>query len=341
MISMTLTTTMTSRIFMPFIRSVNRGALPLLLLTATLFGLSKPAMAETVLTIMSFNTWGAGTNDSQPLEHTVAAIRAADPDLVGLQEIRAEASGCAADECPPDQSSVAPELAEALGYHLLEQLADNEVLWANAILSRYPIVGPTPGGLGARIDVDGREVLLFNIHATDFPYQPFQLLDIPYGDAPFLDTAAEAVTAAREARRGALALLFADIEAAGAAELIAVTGDFNEPSHRDWTADAVSAGLQPLVVDWPFTRALEAAGFTDAFRAAHPDEVARPGFTWSPLIGEDDSGDHRDRIDYVFVQAPTLRIESVKVVGEPGPWTDVAVAPWPSDHRAVAARVKF
>jgi exodeoxyribonuclease-3 len=298
---------------------------------------SHTATAEMLLSVMSFNTWGAGTNAGKSIDETVAVIRAANPDIIGLQEIRAESANCTAEHCPSAPVSVAPQLAAALGYELLEQLDDNEVLWANAILSRYPIRSATPGGLGARIDVNGRDVLLFNIHATDYPYGPFQLLSIPYGQAPFLTTAEQAIDAAWQARKSAYQLLVADLTAAGPASAIFITGDFNEPSFRDWTAAAVAAGIHPLVVDWPFSRAIEALGFTDVFRATHPDPVAKPGFTWSPNITAEAPDDHPDRIDFIFARGVGMQVNSAHIVGETGPWTDIAIEPYPSDHRAVVA----
>lgn len=295
--------------------------------------------AETRLTVMSFNTWGAGSNAGLGIDQTVEVIRAVNPDLIGLQEIRPETIPCKAAVCPPDSASLAPELAKALGYELLEQPEDNEALWANAILSRYPILSATPGGLGARIAVNGREVLLFNIHATDFPYQPFQLLSIPYGDAPFLRTAGEAIAAASAARQGALDLLKSDLGAAGPADLSLITGDFNEPSFRDWSAEAAAAGVHPMAVDWPFTRALEELGFVDVFRQLHPDPLLKPGFTWSPTITADTRSDHRDRIDFIFARGVGIEIESAHIVGEPGPWSDIVIDPFPSDHRAVIATI--
>ena len=41
---------------------------------------------------------------------------------------------------------------------------------------------------------------------------------------------------------------------------IAVTGDFNEPSHLDWTPRAATAGRCPLAVNYPSTRALTDTG---------------------------------------------------------------------------------
>lgn len=306
---------------------------------------SAAIQAETKLRVMSFNAWGAGSNAGLGIEQTAAVIRAANPDIIGLQEIRPESAQCDAENCPAGPASVAPQLAAALGYELLQQLEDNEVLWANAILSRYPIRSATPGGIGARIDVNGREVLLFNIHTTDFPYGPFQLLSIPYGSAAFLDTAEQAEDAAWQARKGAFELLRADLEAAGTAEAIFITGDFNEPSFRDWSQAAADAGVHPMEVTWPFTHAVEQLGFTDVFRAAHPDPLLKPGFTWSPTIAADttqDHGqDHRDRIDFIFGWSENLQIETAEIVGEPGRWSDIAIEPYPSDHRAVIAEISF
>ena len=58
-----------------------------------------------------------------------------------------------------------------------------------------------------------------------------------------------------------------------------MTGDFNTPSHLDWTP-AVDGRPRRTVhypVPWPVTSAVAAAGFIDAYRAVHPDPVAAPG----------------------------------------------------------------
>lgn len=73
----------------------------------------------------------------------------------------------------------------------------------------------------------------FNVHFTDYPYQPYQLLGIPYGDAPLLETAEEAVGAATSARGLALDLLLAELDVARIADAAFIFGDFNEPSHGD------------------------------------------------------------------------------------------------------------
>lgn len=299
-----------------------------------------PAMAGT-LTVMSFNIWGGGANEGKGIEETLAVIRAVNPDIIGIQETRLESDPCTADHCPAAGPSVAPALAAALGFHLHEQTAENPALWANAVLSRFPIGAPSANDLGVPITVEGRTVWAFNIHLDDSPYQPYQLLKIEYGDAPFIATEAEAIRFAEETRGPALALLAADMKAAEGAAAAFVFGDFNEPSHRDWTAEAAAKGTHPIAVAWPTTRAVEAMGFTDAFRAVYPDPVARPAFTWTPTGDPADPEDHHDRIDFVFARAPGLVVEAAGIVGEKAPEAEVVVTPWPADHRAVFARIRY
>ncbi|MBM3666245.1 MAG: hypothetical protein FJW90_01975 [Actinobacteria bacterium] len=299
---------------------------------------------ETELTAMSFNVWGGGANEGKPIDQTVAAIEAADADLIGVQETRLEGDVCTADFCPAAGPSVAKEIADALGYEVYEQEAteaNRPLQWANAIISRYPIEGHTANDSGVEIDVDGRSVYAFNIHLDDSPYQPYQLLDIKYGKAPFLDTEEQAIAFARQTRGPAIELLRQEMAEADDADATFVFGDFNEPSGRDWTAEAVEAGNQPIEVEWPTTKAIEDEGFVDAYREANPDPVAKPAFTWTPTSKPTVKWDHHDRIDFVFARAEDLTVEDSSIVGESEANAEIVVDPWPSDHRAVVATVKF
>jgi exonuclease III len=299
-----------------------------------------PAGAET-LRVMSFNIWGGGANEGKGIEETVAAIKAAGADVVGLQETRLEPDPCTATDCPATGDSVAPAIAAALGWHVHDQTATNVALWANAVISRYPIGPASPNDLGVPLDVNGRTVWLFNIHLDDEPYQPYQLLGIEYGPAPFITTEAEAVTFAAETRGPAMELLGADMAAAEGAAAVIVTGDFNEPSVHDWTPEAVAAGQKPVEVEWPTTGRLVADGFVDAYRVIHPDPVAKPAYTWTPRYDEAATDDHPDRIDFVLVRGEGVRVTDAAIVGEDGPRSDIVVMPWPSDHRAVVAEIDF
>lgn len=297
--------------------------------------------AGRTLRVMSFNIWGGGLNEGRGVEDTLAALRAADADIVGLQEVSAEGAECAAEDCPPAGETVTRTIAEALGYYYLEQTKVSDANWNNAILSRYPITGETPLGLGAAIDVEDARVYLFNVHLTDYPYQPYQLLGIEYGAAPFIDSAAQAIEHARAARKSGLDVLRRELETIDPAAVVFVTGDFNEPSHRDWTAAAAAAGYHPLAVEYPTVRWLEEQGFEDLMRVAFPDEVAHPAFTWTPRPPEDDAAEHHDRIDYVFARGAGIVVQGVEIVGEKRPQAELVSTPWPSDHRAVVATVRL
>jgi exonuclease III len=124
-----------------------------------------------------------------------------------------------------------------------------------------------------------------------------------------------------------------------------IFGDFNEPSHRDWSARAAAAGRHPLAVSWPLVRALEAEGFVDALRAVYPDEMDKPAYTWTPTTRPDDPADHHDRIDFVLVRGASpegeVTIEAAGIVGEQAPAADLVVTPWPSDHRAVRVVIRL
>jgi hypothetical protein len=86
-------------------------------------------------------------------------------------------------------------------------------------------------------------------------------------------------------------------------------------------------------------RLLAGAGLRDSFREVNPDAAARPGYTFTPgaphAAGR--PAHRQSRIDYVFAAGRSETLAS-QVVGEAGgPVTDIAVFPWPSDHRAVVS----
>ena len=313
----------------------------LFLTAAALALMAAGVQAQTKLRIMSFNVWGGGQNEGKGVEETVAAIKAAGADIVGMQETRLESDPCTAESCPATGPSVAKAIAEQLGFYYYDQTQENVALWANAVISRYPIGKATEHDLGVPIDVNGTTVWAFNIHHDDEPYQPYQLLGIEYGPAPFIKTEAEAQEWANKTRGPAMDLLFEDMKAADGAAAIFVFGDFNEPSEYDWTDATVAAGQQPVKVQWPTTHRLSEAGFVDTYRAVWPDPAAKPAYTWTARGDEKDPEDHHDRIDFAFAKAANLKVLSAAIVGETGPRTDVAVDPWPSDHRSTVAEIEF
>lgn len=137
-------------------------------------------------------------------------------------------------------------------------------------------------------------------------------------------------------------------------EPVVILGDFNEPSHLDWTDDYAARGadrwvgnpsgrpLRPAIA-WAGSRALMGAGLRDAYRTVFPDPVAKPGNTWTPPYATGTPGRKPwedqvlDRIDMIYYGGG-LEVVSAAVVGESAETSDLVIAgPWPSDHRAVLA----
>jgi exodeoxyribonuclease III len=289
---------------------------------------ARTGAAET-LRVMTFNLWQGGEEGKQPLSQTIKVIEEAKADLVGLQET----AGIERGGKKPDN---ARRIAEQLGWDYIDQGG------GTGVISRYNLNGHSPQKLGVRVEMpSGKAVWLFNVHFAHAPYQPYQLLKIPYADAPFIETAEQAVREARKARGQQVRVLLGEIKKVSDGKTpILITGDFNEPSLLDWTKSVVFEGGCPLAVRWPTTAAVHDAGFADAYREIHPDPVKRPGYTWTPITTEDDPKDRLDRIDFVFA-GRGVKVITAAIIGERADRADIVVKPYPSDHRAVVATVTW
>lgn len=287
------------------------------------------------LSVMTYNIWWGGMSTDAPLEQTAQVIRESGARIVAIQEKESWD-----ERGEPFYRNNAQALADLLGWDLLNQDIEIEGTWNDvAILSDIPIEAASDSQLCAMLTLDDRPLAFCNIHLYSSPYQPYQLKGIEYRDAPLLDNAQDAVDAANEARGNGVDTLLNEIEGFDEDMVVIVAGDFNEPSHLDWTEAAAEAGIHPMAVEFPQSMKMAQAGFTDAYREHFPDEVESPGFTWTPTTEEDDPQDHHDRIDFVYVRGG--EVSSVQIVGEKPERADLVVTPWPSDHRAVVVEIMF
>jgi endonuclease/exonuclease/phosphatase family metal-dependent hydrolase len=288
------------------------------LITASIMGtpFSVTAQANTplaaTLRVMTFNIWLGG--ELVDFGKVVEAIQAANADVVGLQESEGNVR----------------RLAQALGWqHVNERMQ---------IISRFPLIDP-PGGDGTYLFVQiapGQVVAMGNVHLPSSPYGPELLRD----GSPLADVMEnERVTrlAALQPSLTALPMLVAQ------GVPVFLTGDFNTPSHLDWTEAMTKVRDQvKMAVEWPVTKALETAGLTDAYRAVHVDPTRRIGITWTPgyPVPRLKPDEVVDRIDLIFVGG-NVEVLSAEIVGEAGGQdVDIPIAPFPSDHRGVVATVK-
>jgi endonuclease/exonuclease/phosphatase family metal-dependent hydrolase len=270
-----------------------------------------PGPTATVLKVLTLNTY---FDARAGVDKMVDLIRRTGADLVGLQEV----------------NTTTRKLAEKLGMHYLQQ--DKRT----ALLSRFPIESVTPKKYGVAVTLEnGRKVGFLNAHTTSFPNQSHQLLHLPIGGGPYLDTEKQAVWWADKTRGREFRSIISEADGLGLPAI--ATGDFNEASHLDWTERTAAIKRHPIKVEWPGSKALEKAGFKDSYRVKYPDEVAHPGNTWTPTTADDDPKDHHDRIDFVMYRGPELELKDVQIVGENSKNADIVIDPYPTDHRAVLA----
>lgn len=269
-----------------------------------------PGPAATVLRVLTLNTY---FDSRSGVDAMVDLIRQTEADLIGLQEV--------------NQTTKA--LAEELGMHFVQQ--DKRT----ALLSRFAIDETTPSKHGVTVTLDnGQKLSFLNVHATSFPNQPHQLIRSPKGGGPYISTEKQAIWWADTTRGREFRAMVADADRLGHPAI--AVGDFNEPSHLDWTEETAAAGHHPIKVEWPGSKTFEKAGFLDSYRVMHPDPVTKPGHTWTPRPNPEPD-DHFDRIDFVMYRGEALKLSNVQVVGENHDNADIVIDPFPTDHRAVLA----
>lgn len=271
-------------------------------------------MAE--LRLLQLNIEYGGTGVS--FDAVVEVIRASGAPVAALQE------GC----------GNVPRVASALGWSYYDVRTQ--------VVSTLPLHDPPDRAAGVvYVEVEpGRVLALVNVHPTSRGYGPFRVKRV------------QKQRVLKRERRGRLRQIQPSLDAA--ATLISdgvpvvLLGDFNAPSHRDWTAATV--GMRPHITkpfEWPTSVAAEDAGLVDAYRAVYPDPVAHPGLTWPaqrPFVeGYNPAADGHaeDRIDLMYL-SPDVTVEAMRIVGEAeSPHSDVSMTPWPTDHRGLLAELQF
>ncbi len=266
------------------------------------------ARAEPVeLKVMVFNIWRSGVQLS--LHQVVAAIRAADPDVVALQE--------------PEGNS--RKIADLLGWNYVDERVH--------LISRYPLYMGTQDDVHfSYVEVQRSKVVaISNLHLPSDAYGPElvrdggKLEDVLQGEADNRMYMLEPYAAAMP-------------KVAAQGVPVIVGGDFNSPSHLDWTETMVKARPDAVKfpVEWPESKLMADSGFVDSYRTVHADPAAKPGLTWTPgyphpFVRPQET---HDRIDYIYsIGAKAVASDVVGEVG--GPDVAIGLDPWPADHRAL------
>jgi len=266
------------------------------------------------LSVLTWNIWHGGRHDGDVIgiEKVAAAIRESGADVVTMQETYGSGA----------------QIADMLGWHFYLRSSNLSVMSRYPIRATHDLYQPFRLG-GVTIEISpGNFVRLFSLWINSVP------------DLPTTNIAAktvEEIVAADNKTRGSeirdiLKSLMPLMAESDSVPLI-VAGDFNAPSHLDWT-EAMKDNHGGLVVPWPVSLQMDAAGFTDAFRTANPDVVHDVGRTWSPRLDSPELGKYgfQDRIDFIYLHGARVKVTDSRMIDhlEPG---------WPSDHAAVFARL--
>jgi exodeoxyribonuclease III len=305
--------------------------------------------ADVDVKVLSFNVFHADTTSVSSRTKLAEIIQASGANLVGIQELDTTQT-----------ASIVSRLTTLTGkqwYSLQQSVDDEQILSTFPIIQAAPTITETLSGIGvqpttwgAQVEITpGHNAWIFNAHVNSRPYQPEDLRD-----GTLAQNEAAIVAAAQNARGATINSILNYISITGAkndGKPVFITGDFNEPSHLDWTQAAANSTPRSydLKVAWPNSIMVAQAGFTDIYRQIHPNELTSPGYTWTPGVPSFGSAppttnpnDVHDRIDFVYSTGATVTAVSANTIGYPdgNVNTEANVAGYNSDHRAVIANSK-
>lgn len=321
---------------------------------------------DDTISVMQLNIWHEGTMVKNGFEGIVDNIINTSPDMVTINEINNH-----------EGVDFIPRLLEALENreYIYNGMSSNRI----GIISKYPIteqhnIFPIENEHGsilkARIDVNGKTVVLYSGHLH---YQHYSCY-LPRGyngstwekmDNPITDVDSILSQSRKSDRLKAINVFIDDSkQETEKGNIVIIGGDFNEPSHLDWTEETKDLwDHNGTIVEWDVSKKLYDNGYKDSYREFYPDVVNYPGFTFpsdnvdaevSKLTWAPDS-DERDRIDFIYYY-PTNKISLVESIMV-GPETSIVnsirvkedtkerfILPtgiWPTDHKAILSTFKI
>ncbi len=262
--------------------------------------------------VMTYNILYSTSN-----EKTLKVLRETAADIIGLQEI---------------STSRLIELAQQLGYHYYSfpkttaNMSDEDT----GILSRFPITRFLNDGVVVKVNPD-LDVAIFTVHLSPYPYEPYDFRD------GIITTAEQAIVSASATRLGEVQPVLEEVSQLRNEHVpVFLTGDFNEPSHLDWTSATASINMHfSKIVEWPVSKLIVESGLIDAYRLKFANPANFPGNTWTTLKTENEV---YDRIDIIYqTSETTFMLKDIRLVGGEGDAAGITVEGYPSDHYAVIA----
>ncbi len=297
------------------------------------------APIERDLRVLVWNVLHGANDVDKGAEKTLAIIRSVEPDIVLLQE---------SYDIDGDRPRLGEWLAGELGWNQ-HQAKSTHLCVLTPMELEATFFHHAWHGVGALLrDSHQRELLAWSIWIDYRAYIGYELRDNPtMSDEDLLAAEFE-----RSSRLQQATAIIAHLQEAGqlSADVpLLVGGDWNTPSHLDWTKDTARVYKHRRDLALPVSKAMNDAGFMDTFRAVHPNPVQHPGITWSPMfrgpaVGEEGTPQSFHRIDRLYLKNPadvserwSLRSVAGKVL--PLVWEDDSIPvkerTFPSDHGAL------
>ena len=259
------------------------------------------------LNLMAWNIWHGGRRHGREIgpQQVIDFIKETGTDIVMMQETYG--SGAL--------------IADALGYYFY--LASSNI----SVMSKYPILETWTVYDAFRCGVTTIELSMgqkINLASLWIHYLPGWRTDSRDPKAsPEKLIKGEDETRHKEIKE-IVQLLDPYIQKADDIPLI-IGGDFNSPSHKDWIQEA-SAWHNGLVVEWPVSKVMKEAGFSDSFREIRTDiNYQSPTMTAAELTY---------RIDYIYYKGVKL-----KAVDSDMHFRYKGI--WPSDHPSVTTTLSI
>ncbi|MBT4069606.1 MAG: hypothetical protein HOB42_07330 [Candidatus Marinimicrobia bacterium] len=317
------------------------------ILSTVIFGLGifkwsntqKSNQNEDKLRVLVWNVLHGANDVDQGAEKTLAIIRSAAPDIVLLQE---------SYNIDGDRPHLGEWLASELQWNQ-HQAPSTHLCVLTPLDMDTTFFHDEWHGVGALLkDSKERELLIWDIWIDYRSFIGYELRDNPTLSNEEL-LAAEYERSSRLEETKAIISHLREAGQLGADVPLLVGGDWNCPSHLDWTEDASKIYKYRRNLPLPVSMAMHEVGFTDTFREVYPNPIQHPGITWSPMYrgaitGETGTPQSFDRIDRLYLKNSTQKgngwsLRPVAGFVLPLIWEDNSIPvkdrTFPSDHGAL------
>lgn len=340
-------------------RIINKSIYYLLTLI-NMFILFSCTPKQTSISVLQFNIWQEGTMVENGFEGIVDNIINVNPDMVTFSEIRNY-----------NETDFITRLTNALkekGHNYYGKSSTSTGIISKYSIVEQSVIYPLENDAGSiiktQINVNGKALVLYSAHLDYRHYSCY----LPRGydgstwqkiETPITDVDSILSQSRKSHRLNAIKTFLDDSKKEiEKGRIVIMGGDFNEPSHLDWTFETKDLwDHNGVVIEWEVSKSLYEHGFKDTYREKYPDVANYPGFTfpsdnpdvelsklsWAP------GSDERDRIDFIYyypsndislsnsiVVGPTKSVFYGKRGEEEG--KDEFLTPantWPTDHKAV------